>query len=126
MRKPTGSVKAPRTVQLSTKHAKTSRAGKISNHRARGVMSPRPISKKQSMKKMTMGIKMSQERDSGKVNAEKGSAVDQNDDKKPKKKFGGKGWGECSLLSNQKSKRKILKGSTDVFLLKRTIELEID
>ena len=128
VQEPTGSVKVPRTVQLSTKSIKSSRAGKTPNHRARGVMSLRSISTKRAeMKVMTLGINISQERHSGKDNAEQGSAVDINDENRQKKqKYADKGWGECSFLSNQKSKRKILKGSTDVFLLKRTIELEID
>jgi hypothetical protein len=124
-RKPTGYVKAPKTVQLSTTSVKSSRAGKTPNHRDRGVMSLRTISTKRTRSLMTLGINISQERQSG-DNAEQGNAAKRNDDKKTKKQFGGKGWGDCSFLSNQKSKRKILKGSTDVLLIKRTIELEID
>ena len=37
-----------------------------------------------------------------------------------------KDWWERSFLSKKNSKRKTLKGSTDVCILKRTIELEID
>ena len=85
VQEPTGSVKAPRTVQLSTKSIKSSRAGKTPNHRARGVMSLRSISTKRAMKVMTLGINITQERQSGKDNAEQGSAVDRNDEKKRKK-----------------------------------------
>ena len=52
----------------------------------RGVMSLRSISTKRAeMKVMNLGINISQERQSGKDNAEQGSAVDNVDDKQQKK-----------------------------------------